>query len=413
MNQNLTYDEYREILESLLEHHGVFYQFWRLVKPIYSNAVPTACVGFNKEGNCIEFLINKKFWDKQSSHNKKFIIAHECLHVINSHGKRAGKKMSNLANQAMDIVVNEGLVKYFKFNRKEIDPKTEYYWLDNSFDNDPTILPWNSFEYYYNRLLKDSKFVKNKRLVSDHSGLGDFPEQSVQEIVNNLSDEDAESLKNISEDAEKNVRKNDDNQSIGNTKGGLIQKIENKPFKRKKKWESIIKRFEKKMSQDEGLESHWVMKDRRLYNLNFNIFLPSDVEQTLRKTESEKIATWFFMDTSGSCWGLAPRFFHAAKSLDPEKFDVKYFAFDTQVYKVDLKKQKLEGGGGTSFRCITDFIYNYNQAKPFVWVLTDGWGNGAKIPDDQRKKWNWFLTDNGTTAYIPQGCKIHELKNFE
>ena len=193
MNQNLTYDEYREILESLLEHHGVFYQFWRLVKPIYSNAVPTACVGFNKEGNCIEFLINKKFWDKQSNHNKKFIIAHECLHVINSHGKRAGKKMSNLANQAMDIVVNEGLVKYFKFNRKEIDPKTEYYWLDNSFDNDPTILPWNSFEYYYNRLLKDSKFVKNKRLVSDHSGLGDFPEQSVQEIVNHLSDEDAES----------------------------------------------------------------------------------------------------------------------------------------------------------------------------------------------------------------------------
>jgi hypothetical protein len=96
------------------------------------------------------------------------------------------------------------------------------------------------------------------------------------------------------------------------------------------------------MSKDECLESHWVMKDRRLYNLNFNIFLPSDIEQTLRETESEKVATWFFMDTSGSCWGLAPRFFHAAKSLDPEKFDVKYFAFDTMVYEVDVKKQKLD-----------------------------------------------------------------------
>ena len=300
MNQNLTYDEYREVLESLLEHHGVFYQFWRLVKPVYSNAIPTACVGFNKEGNCIEFLINKKFWDKQSNHNKKFIIAHECLHVINSHGKRAGKKMSNLANQAMDIVVNESLVKYFKFNRKEIDPKTEYYWMDNSFDGDPEVLPWNNFEYYYNRLLKDAKFVKNKQLINDHSGLGDFPEQSVQEIINNLSEEDSESLKNISEDAEKNARKND-NKTIGNVRGGLIQKIENKPVQYKKRWESIIRRFEKKMSKDEGLESHWIMKDRRLYNLNFNIFLPSDIEQTLRKTESEKVATWFFMDTSGSC----------------------------------------------------------------------------------------------------------------
>ena len=413
MNQNLTYDEYREVLESLLEHHGVFYQFWRLVKPVYSNAVPTACVGFNKEGNCIEFLINKKFWDKQSNHNKKFIIAHECLHVINSHGKRAGKKMSNLANQAMDIVVNESLVKYFNFNRKKIDPKSEYFWLDNSFDNHPSILPWNSFEYYYNLLLKDAKFVKNKSLINDHSGLGDIPEQSVQEIINNLSDEESESLKNITEDSNKNSRKNEDNKNIGNTKGGLTQKLENKALPIKKKWETIIKRFEKKMTRNESLENHWIMKDRRLFNLNFDIFLPSDIEQTVRKTESNKIATWFFIDTSGSCWDLAPRFFRAAKSLNPDKFDVQFFAFDTLVYKVDLKKNKVDGGGGTSFRCVTDYVYKKYAQNPYVWIITDGWGNGASIPEDQRKKWNWFLTSDGTTAYIPNGCKVHSLKDFE
>lgn len=413
MNQNLTYDEYREILESLIEHHGVFYQFWRLVKPVYSDAIPTACVGFNKDGNCIEFLINKKFWNKQTDIAKKFIIAHECLHVINSHGKRAGKKMSNIANQAMDIVVNESLIKYFNFNRKNIDPKSEYYWLDNSFDNDPNVLPWNSFEYYYNLLLKDAKFVKNKSLINDHSGLGDIPEQSVQEIINNLSDEESESLKNITEDSNKNSRKNEDNKNIGNTKGGLTQKLENKAVPIKKKWETIIKRFEKKMTRDESLENHWIMKDRRLFNLNFDIFLPSDIEQTVRKTESNKIATWFFMDTSGSCWDLAPRFFRAAKSLNPDKFDVQFFAFDTDVYKVDLKKNKLSGGGGTSFRCITDYVYKKHAQNPYVWIITDGWGNGASIPEDQRKKWNWFLTSDGTTAYIPNGCKVHSLKDFE
>jgi len=119
------------------------------------------------------------------------------------------------------------------------------------------------------------------------------------------------------------------------------------------------------------------------------------------------------MDTSGSCWGLAPRFFRAAKSLNPEKFDVQFFAFDTDVYKVDLKKNKLDGGGGTSFRCITDYVYKKHTQNPYVWVITDGWGNGASIPEDQRKKWNWFLTNDGTTAYIPNGCKIYSLKNFE
>ena len=260
-------------------------------------------------------------------------------------------------------------------------------------------------------MLKDSKKIKNKQLVNDHGGLGDIPEESVQEIINQLSEEETETLKNITEDAEKNSRKNE--KQIGNTKGGLIQKLDNKAVPIKKKWETIIKRFEKKMTKDESLENHWIMKDRRLFNLNFDIFLPSDIEQTVRKTEANKIATWFFMDTSGSCWGLAPRFFRAAKSLNPDKFDVQFFAFDTDVYKVDLKKNKLAGGGGTSFRCVTDYVYKKHAQNPYVWVITDGWGNGASIPEEQRKKWNWFLTSDGTTAYIPNGCKIHSLKDFE
>jgi len=411
MKESLTYDEYREIMESLIEHHGIFYQFWRICKPVFSNEVPTACVGFDKDANCIEFLINKKFWNKQSEHNKKFVIAHECIHVIHSHGKRAGKKMSPAANQAMDIVVNESLVKYFGFDRQKFDPTNQYYWLDTSFDKEDNVLPWNNFEYYYNLLLKDSTKIKNKQLVSDHGGLGDIPEESAQEIINQLSEEETETLKNITGDAEKNSRKNE--KQIGNTKGGLIQKLDNKAVPVKKKWETIIKRFEKKMTRDESLENHWIMKDRRLFNLNFDIFLPSDIEQTVRKTESNKIATWFFMDTSGSCWGLAPRFFRAAKSLNPDKFDVQFFAFDTDVYKVDLKKNKLAGGGGTSFRCVTDYVYKKHAQNPYVWVITDGWGNGANIPEDQRKKWNWFLTEDSTDAYIPHGCKKYSLKNFE
>lgn len=411
MNKPLTYPEYTEILESLIENHAVFYKFWRLCRPVFSDSIPTACVVFNKDGKCIEFLINKSFWGKQSLHNKKFVICHECLHVINSHGKRVGSKMSNVANQAMDIVVNESLVKYFDFSRGKFDPNNEYYWLDNSFDKEDNVEPWHSFEYYYNRLLKDGGTDGKKNLINDHSGLGDIPEDSAQEIIDQLSEEEAEMLKNISEDSEKNTRKND--LEAGDEKGSLTQKIEQKRVSPKKKWESVIKRFEKRMSKDETLENHWLVKNRRMYNLNFNILLPSEIEQDFRKTESDKISTWFFMDTSASCWELAPRFFNAAKSLNPEKFDVKYFAFDTQVYQVDMKKKVLNGGGGTSFRCISNFIYNKCKQKPYVWILTDGYGNKTNIPEDQKKKWSWFLTENSSTIHIPQESTIYNLQNFE
>jgi hypothetical protein len=87
----LSYEEEREIAVSIIKYHGVFYKFWDLVKPTYTNSkkYPTACVVFNKENECINFIINKKFWSKLSQEQKEFIICHECLHVILEHGKRA------------------------------------------------------------------------------------------------------------------------------------------------------------------------------------------------------------------------------------------------------------------------------------------------------------------------------------
>ena len=390
MHERLDFLDYQKILNSLVSHHAVFYQFWRLVKPAYSDDIDTACVSFNEEGKCVDFLINKEFWQSISTEKQKFVICHECMHVINSHGKRINKKFQEHADQAncaMDIVVNESLVKYFGFNRLNIDPDDEYIWFDKFFKDQPTVLRDNSFEYYLNKIIENNIQIPNtgKHLINSHDGL-DIPKEFAQQIVNALSDEEADVLKNIAPRAEQGKKQDSNRKTAGTSAGDLVKTLEKKPIKTRSKWETIIKKFERSFGKEECDESHWLAKDRRMHNLNFDIFLPSEIEYEVRKTNKDKIKTYFFLDSSGSCEALAQRFFDAASSINKDKFDVEYYCFDTSVHKVNLKHRKLFGFGGTSFRSVSDFVYKTKNEKPFVWVLTDGWGGSSKYSGTTRRK---------------------------
>ena len=68
-----------QIGRALEKHHGIFNQFWALVRPHFSNSLGkapeccsdhpaangTAAVTFNKAGDCIDFLIAHK--DRKST----------------------------------------------------------------------------------------------------------------------------------------------------------------------------------------------------------------------------------------------------------------------------------------------------------------------------------------------------------
>jgi predicted metal-dependent peptidase len=406
MKKFFSSEDYKEVLINLLEHHSIFYKFWNTCRPIFSKSVETAAVTFDKSSRCISFLINPDFWDSQSLENKKFIICHECFHILNFHANRVQNKFSYNANCAMDIVVNESLVKYFKFLRNEIDPRDEYCWLNTCFKPEENAQPWSNFEYYLN-LLNKSNPSQNFKLINNHENLGSIPSEALSDFLNQLSEEEIDVIKNIASDSEKN-----NNNSRGDGAGALIKNILESRFQKKKKWESIIKKFEKKIKKQQALTSHWLNKPRRLSSFQTGLFIPTEVEHQIKRIKSEKIDTWFFLDTSGSCWNLADRFFKAAKSLDPEIFDVRYFFFDTQIYPTTLKNPQVMGGGGTTFSCISQYIQKQNK-NPYVWVLTDGFGDMPNIDQTQQKKWSWFLTENGCTDYIPSKCKIYSLQDFE
>lgn len=413
-------NEIFEIASSLEQFHGIFSQFWSLGNPVFTSEIPTAAISFSDINRPI-FLLNKEYWDTCSLYKKQFIICHECLHVLLNHGIR-GKDLENqsISNIAMDIAVNHMLVNNFGFNRDQIEGWENYCWTDTIPE-----LGWCKsdlhFEYYYN-ILK-SKLPKQLKVIlvdsHDNFGKSDVPEEfsdKLKEEVNKLSDPEKQILKEVFE-KEDNDSKSDRKagQIAGTIGGNIVKSYSITNVKKKKKWETVIKKwYSKYIKQDFRSKEQWARTNRRFLLLDQNLFIPTEMEVDQRSDEKTKIDVWFYLDTSGSCAHLGERFFKAALSIPPEKFNVKLFCFDTSVYKVDIKKQQLYGFGGTSFRILEEYIQrNIKSKKEYpkaIFVITDGYGDyiHPEFPD----RWYWFLTDS-YKFYLPKESKIYSLSNFE
>lgn len=405
-------DEFMELSRELEKHHAVFYKLWNMGRPQFTDKVKTGAVLFDKSGDCIDFMINYDFWSKLSSAEKQFVICHECSHVILNHGVRI-KNASDpmITNQALDIVVNHGLIERFGFNRAEVDPTNKYCWVDTVF-NDKTIPTDKAFEYYYNLLAQkggQGQSTTSSITVDDHSGLDDFGDV-IKRLNEELSAMEKESLKNM---IEKHFQSDDDNGQQAGTGSGNSWVFANVGIvKKKKKWETVIKNWALKYIKDAS-EEQWARTSRRMLFFGEDLIIPTEAE--IEASEKDKIQVYFFQDTSGSCSGFVDRFFKAAASLPTDRFDVKMHCFDTRVFETTLESKKLYGFGGTSFHCIESYIQAYiaKHKLPYpkaVFVITDGFGD--YVHPKKPEVWNWFLS-HPYTSYIPKESKIYMLKDFE
>lgn len=442
-------DEWKQLGSKLEEHHSLFYKFWQLGRPVFTNSIDTAAVVFDKDGKCINFLFNEKFWNECDDYKKLFVVAHECLHVILNHGSRfKDTKEKRLANIAQDVVINHLLVESFGFIQEEIKGWENYCWVDTVFKNKKIFgrsYPKDeSSEFYFVQLLKD-KENSSKKVAGGKGKAGESQQQSqgdesssagnqdepddlpstvddhnitfdqdtdgmIEDILKSLSDEDLESL---SDKLQNTVNKD----AKAGTTPLCAPFLVKRPsvIIRKKKWESVIKKWEKiaVVNQDTEIEQ-WIRLPRRFSCVDTDLFIPSEesVEDICKK--KDKIDVFFFLDTSGSCFHLGERFFSAALTLDPKKFNIRLFCFDVAVVETDIKGQKLYGGGGTSFSAIEAHIKSivekgtkYPQA---VFIITDGMGNNVKPAFP--KRWHWFLTEKYTN-FIPPESHIYMLSDYE
>lgn len=433
--ESLSWEEWNDMAKVLDAATPIFYMMWKLGRPHYSNRLPTAAVAFNKEGNCIDFAINRQFWNSLTKTQKAFIVAHECMHVVLNHGLRIrdlfGKNvLMDCANKAMDIVVNELLVRNY-FIRNELgDFSKSLCWLDTCFEPSDNAQPNQSFEYYFNLLSNktypnskgkgESKENSGGKLLDDHSGLWDKGakweelEDFFNQVADGVTPKDLQDFIDKVKDKIENVPPKSD-QSRGTTPGGgfLVVKVEAKP---KKKWETVIKRWANmQIKENDKDHEQWARINRRFVFMSSDMFIPTEIEVEELEEEKKKIAVWFFQDTSGSCAHLAKRFFTAAKSLPKKLFDVRMFCFDTQVYETSLLSGKLYGFGGTSFTCIEQEIQKLISKEKLqypkaVFVVTDGYGD--RVSPQIPKNWYWFLSCNAKHC-IPDECHTFDLTKFE
>jgi predicted metal-dependent peptidase len=441
MSKNISNDEFLEIARDLEVYHAVFSKIWNIGKPVFVDEIPTAAVSFDKEGNHIDFKFNPTFWDSLTKYERNFIICHECLHIILTHGVRLKDLNPDLGNIAADVAINEMLVEGFGFDRTKLPwVDKNGCWINTVFNKfDPVPDSDKAMEYYYNLLKKDIKnqmeqqssgenssgdgsSVNKPQVLDDHEGLKTISSTDLEDILNDvldeLHDEEKQSLKDFlqanGDELKESVK------IAGSMPGNIEVVLKLGKIKPKRKWETVIKKWANKfIKQTDKNHEQWARVNRRFVGITSmmgnNMFLPSEMEIEELDDEKRRIKVVFFQDTSGSCSHLAERFFKAAKSLPKDRFEIELYCFDTQCYSTTLESGKLYGFGGTSFSiletkvmelCKND-LRNYPRA---VFVITDGYGD--YIHPKKPKNWYWFLSENCRT-YIPTECNIFKLSEFE
>jgi predicted metal-dependent peptidase len=409
--------DFMKISHDLEKHHSVFYLLWEMGTPIFTDSIPTSAISFDHEGHRVGFLFNPKFCERLSEYERQFIICHECMHVILNHGCRiSGMPQSTLpvANVALDIVVNHLLVDRFGFKREDLSIGKELCWIDTVFPKPEDIEKDQYFEYYFKKMIKQAN-ISMQSLADNHDSL-EVQGESIDEIIDHLNDTLSDGEKHsLKETVEKHFvhKKDEDKEETGRgtQAGGMWTFANVSNVKIKKKWETVIKKWSQKFLTEFSDKEQWARINRRFAAISSDMFLPSEMEEE-DHSDPKKIKVWFFQDTSGSCRGLKDRFFRAAMSLPPKRFDVKMHCFDTKVYETDLKSKKLYGFGGTSFDIIESYIQRHLKGEeyPTVFLVTDGFGN--KVSPQMPEKWYWFLTGSYRSC-IPGECNIYKLSDYE
>ena len=415
----LEIEEFYEISRDLEKYHAVFYKMWEMGVPVFTEDIPTAAIRFSPEdGSALEFLFNPEFWKKLSVKERHFIICHEMLHVIFNHGMRFKDAVDkDRCNSAMDITINHTLLRKFGFDRSELPNLKDGCFLDTVFGSDCDYADDENYEFYYNRMKEDN--ISNYSQMDIHDFLsGESSGETIERLNETLSDYDKEMIQDI---VEKNYCEDKNSQNpqsggrlAGKGTGGWHFLNVGKVVK-KRKWESVIKKWSRKYlrkADEENIEQ-WARLSRRFSLLSEELMLPTEIEDDKKK--EDKISVFFFLDTSGSCWGKRSRFMKAAKSLPEDRFQVRAFSFDTGVQEIDLEKNQIYGGGGTFFHIMEDKIQQLIRKEGIsypegVFVLTDGCGN--EITCEKPDKWYWFLTKYGYQDCIPKESAIYDLKNY-
>lgn len=396
-------------------------------EPEYNENIPTACVGFDNEGNNIAFYMNKDFMENLSYDEKCFIFSHEALHVLFDHGKRGedflnslpknqGKRSRKLLNYAMDLCINHILAEqYFPIVYSIMDLPNHLVTFDNiekQYKFPEPIPRDRDFIYYYNLLLEHmfSDEEKKKMQFSENGedGFdfdGDF--ETFGDAVNNSK----------TSSGEKKVKK-----EIHDGNGSETETNHNKGKKHTTNANHSVKEVVttyKKMNIQDAITRY--VKNRNMSAIDFNrapdvkydwnkvnrrtiyvVKKDTSVPKRDVKYSHKKHRVLIYCDVSGSVESYTKKFINMVNYIDKEKCEILFHVWADSVSEVyyndkGIAKWKDCGGGTNIQNVISHYKENFSDKKiDCVIVLTDGQYDDIKKAKKAVKdptKWVFFMTE--------------------
>jgi predicted metal-dependent peptidase len=367
------------------------------------------CATAATDGRC--FYYNSRFIKMLRPKEIEFLFGHEVLHCVYDHFGRRGDRDPQLWNIANDFCVNADLKKH-KVGELITSVPCLY---DPKYDG-------MSSEEVYDELFKNVKKININQLIDkmidEHmdgeEGEGEEGEDGNQSSKGGdksgkgrpkLSDEEREKVRDEIKEAMMAAAQTCDAGNIPLGVKRLIQDL----TEPKMNWRELLR-----MQIESTIKSDytWMKASRKGWHVD--AIMPG-----MKTAETIDIA--IAIDTSGSISSEQARDFLSEIRGIMETFDnyrIHLFTFDTEVYNPqqynsdtleDIEEYDIQGGGGTAFEAIFDYLKDAELEPKRLVVFTDGypgstWGDenycdtvwiihGDKNPDPPFGTWALYEED--------------------
>ena len=344
--------------------------------------LPTACT------NGRDVRYGRKFVESLNDADLRGVILHEAKHKMYRHlltWKHLNKQDPQRANMACDYVINLELVD------------------EGSRTGGFVSLPKGG--------LVDEKF-RGLNSAEVFNLLPPQPQGSGIGYGDGFDEHDWEGAEGLNE-AEKTELAKEIDQAIrqgailAGKVGGNIDRSFTDLMSAKVDWKEALREFVSSVSVGKD-DSTWRKPNRRW--LQHDIYMPSTISESMGRVVVA-------IDTSGSIYGeVLNRFISEVASvmqnMNPEQVDLLYWDCEVaghEVYGLNdadrmTSSTKPKGGGGTSPKCITQYMRKHKIDPVCAIILTDGY-----VGNDWGGQWNcptlWTITSD-IKSPIGQTIKI-------
>ena len=337
------------------------------------------------------FYYNSRFVDMLKPKEVEFLFGHEVLHCVYDHFGRRGDRDPQLFNIANDYCVNADLKKHrvgefitsvpCLYNPEYEDMSSEEIY-DVLYENAEKI----DIDKLLEKLLDEHLDGDDETDGGDKDGKGNRPRMSAEERAK-VRDEIKEAMLAAAAASD----------GAGNLPAG-VRRILQDLTAPKMSWRELLR-----MQLESTLKSDytWMRAGRKGWHMD--AIMPG-------QKPDELIDIAVMIDASGSIDANMLRDFISETQGIMEQFQsykIHVGTFDTRVYNTvqydsenldSMADYEVEGGGGTDFDCIFEYLKEEQIEPKRLVVFTDGYPFGS-WGDENYADTVWIL--HGTTTIVP------------